>query len=142
MLAVFLPVGLILRSFHFTRGVGALFIAVAVGFYFVFPYVFVLTDPSFVKLPPLQQYPQIAGNFCYPTLAGAVAFIATSGAQSGSSVGAPSLQMMSSQFGRLYAALLIHPLIALFITLIVIRYLMYLFGEEGFDVIRAVGKAI
>lgn len=37
MLTVFLPVGLILRTFPLTRGAGGLLIAIAIGFFFVFP---------------------------------------------------------------------------------------------------------
>jgi hypothetical protein len=46
MLSVFLPMGLLLRVFPITRGVGGLFIALAVGFFFVFPLFVLLTDLS------------------------------------------------------------------------------------------------
>ncbi|MFA6907981.1 MAG: hypothetical protein WC263_04095, partial [Candidatus Micrarchaeia archaeon] len=56
MLSVFLPFGLVLRIFPLTRGVGGLFVALGVGFYFVWPTFFMLTDPSFIKVnaPPDQ----------------------------------------------------------------------------------------
>ncbi|VVB73292.1 Uncharacterised protein [uncultured archaeon] len=37
MLTIFLPVGIVLRAFPFTRSSGNLFIAIAIGFYFVYP---------------------------------------------------------------------------------------------------------
>lgn len=43
MLPVFLPIGLILRSFPLTRGAGGLVTAFALGFAFVFPTMYVLT---------------------------------------------------------------------------------------------------
>ncbi|VVB58190.1 Uncharacterised protein [Candidatus Anstonella stagnisolia] len=43
MMSLFLPIGIILRTFAPTRGAGGLMIAIAIGFYFVFPmsYVFI-----------------------------------------------------------------------------------------------------
>ena len=40
---VLLPVGLFLRCFHFTRGAGGLLIAIAVAFYFIYPFAVLLT---------------------------------------------------------------------------------------------------
>ena len=37
MLTVFLPIGIVLRAFPFTRSPGNLMIAIAIGFYFVYP---------------------------------------------------------------------------------------------------------
>jgi len=42
MFTVFLPIGLILRSFPPTRGAGAVLVAIAIGFYFVYPLTFTL----------------------------------------------------------------------------------------------------
>jgi hypothetical protein len=42
MFTVFLPIGLILRSFPPTRGAGAVLVAIAIGFYLVYPLTFTL----------------------------------------------------------------------------------------------------
>jgi hypothetical protein len=42
----------------------------------------------------------------------------------------------------MYASLLIHPLAALFITIIMIRYMMYIFGEDAYDILRMVSKVV
>ena len=42
MFTVFLPIGLILRSFPPSRGAGAVLVAIAIGFYFVYPLTFTL----------------------------------------------------------------------------------------------------
>lgn len=46
MMYYFLPIGVILRSFNPTRSVGALFMALAIGLYFVFPLTFVLASTT------------------------------------------------------------------------------------------------
>ncbi len=42
MLTLFLPIGIVLRSFPFTRAIGGAFIAIAVGLYVVYPLTFVV----------------------------------------------------------------------------------------------------
>ncbi|MCP4647528.1 MAG: hypothetical protein GY852_07315, partial [bacterium] len=49
MLTTFLPLGIILRTFHFTRGIGAFFIALAIGFFFIYPTVTFMMDSSFME---------------------------------------------------------------------------------------------
>jgi len=39
---IFLPLGILLRTFSFTRGLGAFFIAIAISFYLVYPLTFIL----------------------------------------------------------------------------------------------------
>jgi len=48
MLSIFLPLGLVLRAFPPTRGVGGLTLAIALGLYFIFPMMAVFLDPTFV----------------------------------------------------------------------------------------------
>jgi len=49
MFTVFLPIGIILRSFPPTRGAGAVLIAIAIGFYIVYPLVFTIL---YIGTPP------------------------------------------------------------------------------------------
>lgn len=143
MLPLFLPLGLVLRSFPPTRGMGALFMSLAIGFYFVFPFVFVVTDPGFVKLPK-PETPAVPGSdFCYPTYSSAVAYVnyATPSSQGGAFMAA-TVSGLGTQFGKIYTGLLVHPLAALFITLMVIRYLIYLFGEEAYDITKLVTRVV
>ncbi|MCX8163354.1 MAG: hypothetical protein N3D10_02250, partial [Candidatus Micrarchaeota archaeon] len=57
LLSFFLPVGLLLRLIPPLRGIGGLFIAVAVGFYFIFPIAYIFIQPSLV-----QEIPQGSGT--------------------------------------------------------------------------------
>ncbi|MFH1221828.1 MAG: hypothetical protein V1492_01950 [Candidatus Micrarchaeota archaeon] len=143
MLSLFLPVGIVLRAIQPTRAIGSLFISIAIGFYLVFPYVFIVTDPGFVKLPPAQPRPAITGgNFCYPTYSSAVAYVNYVVEEEGGAPGSTSSGGLGQQLGRTYTSLLIHPLVALFVTIVSIRYFMYLFGEEAYDILRMVSKVV
>jgi hypothetical protein len=66
MLHIFLPVGILLRSFYFTRGPGALFMALGIGMYFLFPIFYLLLDPGFKPAPPDPPTPPLSGHpYCY-----------------------------------------------------------------------------
>jgi hypothetical protein len=145
MLSVFLPFGLLLRSFYFTRGIGAFFISVALGLYMVFPLIFVLTDPGFVRVPPTSQLKPISleASPCYPTFTGVVSAI--SNIQKGSSSDTTSGSVINETIDniqKMYIFLLLHPFVVLSITLIFIRYMMFLFGGEPYDIMRYVARVI
>ena len=61
---VLLPLGLFLRCFQFTRGAGGFFIAIALGFYFVYPFSIMVTAgmAQSVDIPE----PPIPHNIKYP----------------------------------------------------------------------------
>ena len=52
MFSTFLPIGLILRSFYFTRKIGGAIIAIAIGLYVIFPllYVMIFSGPGMAVL--------------------------------------------------------------------------------------------
>jgi hypothetical protein len=144
MIHIFLPMGILLRAFKFTRGVGALFISLAVGLYFIFPVVFTLLDPGFVGvvLPePAELTPPTL--YCYPTMSAASAVYSVS-QQSAASVGAADLDMgdLKDALSEVYISLIIHPLISLFITLIAVRYMMSVLGGDAYALVKMVTKVI
>ena len=142
MLTIFLPFGLFLRSFHFTRGVGAFFIAIAIGLYFIFPVVFVITDPGFVKVSSSQLggTQMIKAKSCYPTFSGVVSAAASSPSGGGDSSAA--LHSMVALVKKTYTSLLLHPFVALSITLVFVRYLIYFFGGEPYELMRFMAKMV
>lgn len=143
MLTVFLPVGILLRSFHFTRGAGALFIATAIGFYFVFPIIFVLMDPGFVHIEiPVKPAADAALNFCYPTMSATATLM--SSVQTGGLGGTGGLVMDSVKdtLAESYVSLMLHPLIALSITIVFIRYLMTMLEGDSYEIMKMVAKVI
>jgi hypothetical protein len=143
MLVLYLPVGLILRSFQQTRGIGAFFIAIAIGFFFVFPVVFMLTDPGFHKIDLPPGGSDSEPLLCYPTYSG-VAKMIDEGIN-------PSQEMTEALFSitegasilaKVYTLLFIQPLVALAITLVFVRYMMLVLGGEPYDIMRAVARMI
>ncbi len=143
MLNIFLPLGIILRSFKFTRGPGAIFIGLAVGLYFIFPVIFVLLDPGFVPttLPPSP--PPSPNQYCYPTMGFATTIFNTmevSGAATGMS--ALSMSNLANALSRTYVSLIIHPLVSLFITLIFVRYIVAILGGDTAALMKMVTKVI
>lgn len=143
MLNVFLPVGVLLRSFKFTRGAGAFFISLAIGLYFVFPVLFVILDPGFipVELPPVSAT-MLASKYCYPTMS--VALSVLSFAEQGQASGASILNIggISDALASHYVALLLHPLISFFLTLVVVRYMMTILGGDTYALTRMVMKVV
>ncbi len=143
MLTMFIPLGILLRSFQFTRGAGALFISLGVGLFFLFPVFFVLLDPGFVKVdsPPVMGSPQVlAQQLCYPTLSAAVAMVSTNTA--GAATQSLSFARISDQLSQAYIGLILQPLVALFLTLAFVRYMMTLLGGDPYTLMRMVTKVI
>ena len=144
MLHVFLPLGIILRSFKFTRGVGALFIGIAIGFYFIFPVIFVLLDPGFVATP-LPESPAVSPNqYCYPTMSFATSVYNTMVTESGVGTGMDTLSRnnLANSLGQVYLSLVLHPLISLFITLVFVRYIISILGGDAYSMMKMVSKVI
>ncbi len=146
MLTFFLPLGLVLRSVYFTRGIGAFFMAMAIGFYFVFPALYILTDPGFVKPTFSAPAAQAAAPppLCYPTFSSVTYSIyssTTAGSPSGGS-STLSLEQLRSDVGSIYASIIIQPFIIFGITIVFIRYLTNILGGESQDILRGVARVI
>jgi hypothetical protein len=143
MLNFFLPIGILLRSFHFTRSAGALFMALGIGFYFVFPIVYLLLDPGFTHIPlPETGASTEPPNFCYPTMGSSVTMLDSFEASGVGSTNNLALDSISGVLQDSYISLMIHPLVALFITLTFVGYLMNLLQGDSTALIKMVSKVI
>jgi hypothetical protein len=143
MLTMFIPLGILLRSFQFTRGAGALFISLGIGLFFLFPVFFVLLDPGFVKVdaPPTVGNPEVlAQQLCYPTLSAAVSLVSTNSAASATE--SLTFTRISEQLSQAYIGLILQPLVALFLTLAFVRYMMTLLGGDPYMLMRMMTKVI
>ncbi len=143
MLTMFIPLGILLRAFHFTRGAGALFISLGIGLYFLFPVFFVLLDPGFVKIdaaPNMGGAQVVSQGLCYPTLSAAVSLMTTN--NQASPTVSLSFARLRDQLSQAYIGLMLHPLVALFLTLAFVRYMMTLLGGDPYTVMRMVTKVI
>lgn len=146
MLHIFLPFGLLLRCFYFTRGPGALMMALGIGFYFIFPVFFVLLDPGFTASPPPTPTPGAGAGlqpYCYATMANTVSMLTSM--QSAGGLGSTadlSAALDAKDLSKSYVSLILHPLVALFLTLVFVRYIMTILGGEPYELMKMVGKVV
>ena len=155
MLAVFLPLGLVLRAFPLTRGAGGLVTAIALGFAFVFPMSYVLIV---AMMPGVQgactELGQMPQNQNYQTLTGGQdrgnPCLTNEGAQienyyrvkmSQNWLG-QQLDYYSQLLGLLFMQALFYPLAALIITFTFIRQTGSLFGADLAEIGRGLIKII
>jgi len=143
MLNVFLPLGLLLRVFPITRGVGGMLIATAIGFYFVFPTLYIINDPTFVKAPPAaEQGTGTTTAACFQTFSGVTSAVAE--IQLGGGIGGAASSLSISDIANTVAQLRIEvmffPFIAFAITIIFIRSAAPILGGEAGDLIRMASK--
>ncbi|MBS3067408.1 hypothetical protein J4450_01790 [Candidatus Micrarchaeota archaeon] len=146
MLSFYLPLGLLLRSFYFTRSVGAFLMALAIGLYFIYPILYIITDPGFVRpsftAPP--RPPELESPLCYPTLSTVTFAMSSSSVEAVATSGGSTLSVaqLKSEVSELYLSVFLHPFVVFAITIVFIRYLMNILGGETQDLLRAVGKVI
>jgi len=140
MLTVFLPFGLVLRIFPFTRGLGGLFIALGVGFFFVWPTFFLLTDHTFVKVdnPPAQSLQE---GVCFSGFRGSSVVLA--------GVVMPGVAAQASDLAvtkgkdlvyQLTIGTVFYPFVALVLTLIFVRAMTPLLGGDMGELMRMVSR--
>ncbi|MCX6773138.1 MAG: hypothetical protein NTV88_05225 [Candidatus Micrarchaeota archaeon] len=143
MLTVFLPLGLVLRILPFTRGVGGLFIAIAIGFYFVFPTFFVLTDPTStrINMNSLEQTGTTNQLGCFTGFKGAAVLLSV---YSGTTQGFSKTQIAISESQQsLYYLTLgvnLYPFIAFVVALAFIRAATPLLGGDLGDIMKAISR--
>lgn len=144
MLTFFLPLGLVLRAFQFTRSIGAFFMALAIGMYFVYPVLYVITDPGFVKPTYNPSKPIQTGQpLCFPTFS-SVSYSLYSTVPNPSSGGGGQMELsqLSNDIANIYATLLLQPFIIFAVTMVFVRYMTYILGGEPADILRALAKVV
>jgi len=142
MLHIFIPVGILLRSFYFTRGPGALFISIGIGMYFIFPVFFVLLDPGFTPAPPPPVFAPQHQPYCYATMSNTVSVLNSMESTGFGSTSNVAMDRLRDDLSKSYISLILHPLIALFLTLIFIRYMLSVLGGDTYELTKMVSKVI
>ncbi|VVC02618.1 Uncharacterised protein [Candidatus Burarchaeum australiense] len=139
MLAVFLPAGFVMRIFPFTRGVGGLFIALAIGFFFIFPTFFLLTDPTFVKADAAQA--GMEQGACYTGFKGASVLLAGVFGIGGSA-GASELATTRAEelVFQITIGTLFYPFVALALTLMFVRAMTPVLGGDLGELMKMVAR--
>ena len=140
MLTVFLPFGLVLRIFPLTRGVGGLFIALGVGFFFVWPTFFMLTDPTFIKVNNPPDQPRQEG-ICFTGFRGSSVLL--SGIVTVGGTGQQSDIALASGLDLVYTMTIgtvFYPFVALALTLIFVRAMTPLLGGDMGELMKMVSR--
>lgn len=136
MLAVFLPLGLLLRIFPITRGVGGLFIAMAIGFYFVFPFFYIVTDPTYVKAD--QKMTDMQQGMCFTGFSGAA--VVLSSQYVGAFGTGLALGNASDLVFQLTIATMFYPFVAFVIAMIFIRAVTPLLGGDTGELMKMAAR--
>ena len=143
MLAIFLPIGILLRAIPLTRGAGGLFIAAALGFYFLLPAFIVVMDPTYVRgeSPPSGgvESPMVF-NSCYPGFSGVSTLMEE--VEQGASGNSAQLDLFTSQIAQITVGTMFYPFIALALTLIFVRTAAPILGGDAGELTRMVSKVL
>ena len=146
MLTVFLPLGIILRVLHFTRGIGGFFIALAISMYFVYPAMLFMMDATNAPLPP--KLPPVVMNradLCnLPVFSGfslGSASVPGQGSRSAAAISVSSSDL-ASFVSQVFVRLFYDNMVALAIALTAMRYGSSLLGSESGVFLQMMGRWI
>ena len=142
MLIMFLPLGILFRIFPYTRGIGGIMIALAIGFYFVFPIMSVMIDPSYTRQdminPDLYSFED--AEECYVGFSGTVTLMTNFLKIDEGGLGNVNYAEFSDRLSYLTLEAFYIPFMSLVVTLIFVRILSSLFGAEPSAMMRLVNK--
>lgn len=146
MMALFLPIGIVLRTFAPTRGAGGLMIGIAIGFYFVFPmsYVFIYASAPTTESACLQieqsQIPLLEEDACYTNLSDIYVQRARFKAEEGAI--ASLVEKITATVASFLFHAIFYPLIALIVTFTFVRQVGALLGADLAEIGRGLIKLI
>jgi len=156
MLQIFLPIGIILRTFAPTRGAGGLMIAFALGFAFIFPisYLFILAIMPQNSLTCGDKFVAQA-NAASPQAAYANEFLSDD--PCANNAGSTVMKMMKSEgdageqseimqilslLNQMYLQAIFYPMVCLILTFTFVRQTSSLFGTDLAEIGRGLIKII
>lgn len=143
MLTIFLPLGLLLRAFPISRGVGGLLVAIAIGAYFIFPVLFVMLDPSFTTRPAGIDPPFLDNAYgCYPGFKGGIVLSNVINSQETYEYTIFSFQRIGDILVEITIRALFYPFVAFAASIALILALTPLLGGDSGDTLRLIGKTI
>ncbi|OIO21618.1 hypothetical protein COX84_05760 [Candidatus Micrarchaeota archaeon CG_4_10_14_0_2_um_filter_49_7] len=142
MLPIFMSLGLVMRILPLTRGIGGLMMAIALGFYFVFPLVYVITDPTVLNDIAYydQPLPGAGLSQCYDTFSGSVSLVSMSQMATGS-IGS-LFGDIGGMLAELTVGIIFYPFVALSVTIVFINTVAPILGGDAGEIARAVSKMI
>ncbi|MFA5108074.1 MAG: hypothetical protein WC492_00905 [Candidatus Micrarchaeia archaeon] len=146
MMSIFLPLGILLRIFPPLRGIGGLFIGIAIGFYIVFPVTYILLDPTTVKPDPAALIPvdDAQLNQCYTSFSGMVSLNTVSNLKSATtgSKSSPDIDEVGLEIASLQVETFFNPLAALAATMLFINALAPVLGGDTGNMLHFLAKTV
>ncbi|MBD3397484.1 hypothetical protein GF412_00130 [Candidatus Micrarchaeota archaeon] len=149
MLQFFLPLGLVLRTFHFTRGIGAFFISLAIAMYFIYPTIAFVMDSSYAssEAQTAPQLPEIVGvGMCNIPMFGSFSFGSAAMEKmwnSGERTKSLSLSKDLATFlSRVYTHLFYSNMVAFAIALTFMRFSVSILGGDLAPFMGMVGRLV
>jgi hypothetical protein len=146
MLTVILPVGILLRIFPVFRGIGALFISIAIGFYFIFPIAYILLDPTTVRpdASSIVDAPSVElPDACFSSFSGYVSMITQTQVNQPSAyqqAGDPTA--VGTELAKMQMETFFYPLTALASALLFIASATPLLGGDSGQILHFLSKVI
>jgi hypothetical protein len=146
MLVVFLPLGILLRTFHFTRGIGALFMALAVGFFFIYPTVVFMMDSSFVEANAGPALPEIlTTGLCNMPIFGSFSFGSAAVEMTSTSGNASQIALsnnLASFVADIQTELIFSNMVGFALTITFVRYATTILGGDIAPFMGMVGRLV
>ncbi len=146
MFAVVLPLGIILRIFPPLRGIGGFLMALAIGFYVVFPLAYLMLDPTTVKADPRALFGvQMAAKVCFNSFAGFVSAMSDASVLPGTPTvngPVPDMDSLGREMARLRVEVVFYPLAALGATVMFIQAAAPFFGGDSGEIVHFIAKVI
>jgi len=146
MLAVFLPIGLLLRIIPVFRGIGGLFIAISIAFYFVFPIAYIMLDPTTVRPDAssiIDTVPYERPNACFNSFSGFVEMItAPPQMVSAASTSAVDPNSVGAELAKMQMEAFFYPLAALAASILFISAMAPLLGGDSGYIMHFLTKVI
>lgn len=146
MLTVFLPLGIILRTFYFTRGIGALFMSIAIGFFFIYPTVVFMMDSSFIEGNTGPPLPEITTTgMCNIPVFGSFSFGSAAVEMTSSSGSASQISLsnnLASFVADIQTALIYSNMVGFALTLTFVRYAATILGGDVAPFMGMVGRLV
>lgn len=146
MMAIFLPLGILLRIFPPLRGIGGLFIGIAIGFYLVLPVTYILLDPTTSKPDPSGLIPVEKTNTdaCYQSFSGFVTLNTQSNLLGANSATTPQVDInqVGAELTSLQIESFFNPLAALAATILFINAIVPALGGDTGNMLHFISKTV
>lgn len=148
MLSVLLPLGILLRIFPVFRGIGGLFISIALAFYFVFPIAYIMLDPTTIRPAPssiVEPLPMKEPDACFNSFSGFVDMITQppqvqTQTQAASNSGDST--KVAEELAKMQIETFFYPLVALASSILFISAMAPLLGGDSGNIMHFLTKVI